>query len=361
MQIEATAGEYLYCFLLFNFIAILSFVNIKKRNNRLSSFIHVLVLIFCLTSYYDPDYYGYVRMVNGEAPIHEKIYEHIINATFHSNLLFRLVVWGGALFIYNKIIKLYKLSRFTSDYIFTIAFLLLFAYARASLAMVVYFLGIAYLTKQSRIKFLNIILGIALVFCAQFFHRSMLVLALMFPAIYLLKSRKLYVILLLCFPLALIGLSYGINMFTNGELAIGDDTFNSSATSYLGLENMFTIANDRFFILWVLKYIAIGILAVYTFIKINWGKIDVPRNIKQMGALIFCIVYFAMLFLIDGTYSELFSYRYLYMSLVPIVVVVTYMYDKKYLSFKQLNWLLLPSYIWANYWLIGKTFSSFFM
>ncbi len=159
MQIEATGGEYLYCFLLFNFIALLSFVNIKKRNKRLASFIHVLIMVYCLTSYYDPDYYGYVRIVNGESPIPERIYEHIINATFHSNLLFRLVVWGGALLIYNKIIKLYKLSIYTFDYIFVIAFLMLFAYARASLAMVVYFLGIAYLTRQRGLKLLNILLS----------------------------------------------------------------------------------------------------------------------------------------------------------------------------------------------------------
>ena len=55
------------------------------------------------------------------------------------------------------------------------------------------------------------------------------------------------------------------------------------------------------------------------------------------------------------------GYRYLYMTGIPICIIITYMYQTKLLSDKALKFILLPSLLYAELFIFGKILTLQFL
>ena len=101
----------------------------------------VLVVYVCV----DNDWYHYQQIISdydfsSRARNHgEKVYGVIARLVDRNYLLFRIIVWGGALLITTLTFKRFKINLNNAVYFIIAAFLLKFSYARATLAMHVIF------------------------------------------------------------------------------------------------------------------------------------------------------------------------------------------------------------------------------
>lgn len=152
------------------------------RNNKRAAIIS-FCLLFCIFATFDGDWYHYKDYVEKYFTIYknnthiEPLYGFIIeHLTFSSYFLFRLVVWGGGLFILKKALKRMYIDDNTGWFIFMLFSLLHFSYVRVSLGLSILFYGYTFVVKpvlNKRTR--SVFLGFVIMLLSVFFHKSMFV------------------------------------------------------------------------------------------------------------------------------------------------------------------------------------------
>ena len=99
-----------------------------------------LMLLFCLFSFWGTDWYGYLNYFTAvksgwedRVPM-EDVYIWLMEV-LPSYLLFRFIVWGGALLLLLKSVSNFEINKKLFLFLFCSIFLIWFTYARASLGM----------------------------------------------------------------------------------------------------------------------------------------------------------------------------------------------------------------------------------
>lgn len=359
---SANLGEYWFCFILMNLCFLLSycFVFRQEKNNL----IWFLILFFCIYSFWEVDFYGLAQFFFGVEDFKEPAYEYVRIISFGTYPLFRLYIWGCSLFFISKIIRLYTLPQNMFIYIFLIFFLLTFSYARASLAMSIYFYGFSKLLYANKRNYRQIFIGIFFILASFFFHRSMLVIIVLTPFAFLQYNKKRLIILFgITLFMSTVILSYLTNYIENITISGGTfENFEQSSVSYVVNIGEAEEYNWKFTLIRYLNYSSFYILTLYVS-YIMYFKKKPKKNIftKQecrLFSMIIVITLFSTLFIgSDMLGQQVIGYRYLYMTGIPLCILVTEIVKQRHCSWRMLHLLLLPAFLYAEGFIFGKILS----
>ena len=303
-------------------------------------FFAAFVVFYCI----NPDYFSYrewLNVANFDLWGKEKFYSYTI--LFCQSLpfdypyeVFRLIVWGGAVFIVYYTFRMYRemlLPGMAMLFLF-VFYSNTFCYARASLAMAVYFFGIAlYLLRDAKtLKFLGI--GIAL--SSYFFHHELLIGIAALPCLLIpFESKKgtfLSVILLIA---AIIVISYVSTHLTIFDDMFGDDELSSKIEGFSDGEQ------GKFRLSTLVKYL--NYFYPLYLIAICFWKKRVPPSIAGMYRIAFAIILVSVAFMFVFGLRSVFSYRVLYISMIPLALLIGYCYCNGYFKNWQLCTMLFLS------------------
>lgn len=361
VQWEASLWEFLFSFFFFNVILCVSFL--CARDCKIRQLPWLLALFFCVFAFWDTDYYSFrYFFYHPVSDFRDPLYYYLTYPAFGIYPIYRLIIWGCALYLFRKTCNRFGVNGNVSAYVFVAFFLLTFSFARASLGMALYFYGLSLLLKPNLLHRVDSYLwGIVFILLSYFGHRSMLPLIVMTPLAFV-KITRFRIFLLLClFPLMIWGIRtimlYFIDLdSSNGQLGEFSDAVRSYATS-----GDFVL-NWKFALITFLRNASHYLLCAYLLWMV-WLKrsyCSVPLYIKRFVTFSIAISCIAVsLSLSDIGVATVTSKRYLYMTGIPLSISLVYLVQEKKCSWRILNLLLIPSYLWAEAFFIGKLFSYY--
>ena len=238
--------------------------------------------------------------------------------------LFRLIVWGGALLL------VFFTARLCRDFLaphLVILFLFVFScttfsYARVSLGMAVFFMGIIVIMwgKKNSQK----LLGIVLALCSYFFHHEMIIGIGLLPGIILPFEKKKTIV----FALTLLGMMMAVIYYINSNVSLLETVFGADELA----EKMNTY-NERgqgvFRMSTALKYINIFLPFVFVTFFFYRQK-QLPKPIVGIHRITFLLMLATVAFFVISGPRSTYTYRVLYISIIPVSILVTYCFNQGY-------------------------------
>lgn len=327
---ECSQNMYLFCFMFFLGIALLFWKkNVIKYDGWKKTYQPIfvaLVFIYTILSFYNGDFWHYQAFVLGTddhwTPS-EPIYEIIADILGRNYLMFRIVIWGSALFLLLKIFKLYGLDRGQTLYFFFCTYISVFDYARASLAMAIMWLGVSYLIILTRKRpLIASTMGILLILLSFFFHHSMLVTILSCLMLLVPLNKKILLLIICLFPVLVIIAYKAITNYTGVDI-LGDDSIGRKLAG-LDFEAAEMSFLEKIRNLWhfMTFYIPFFIITYTIFLKKKTKQIRIAiRKYYQLYKVVFGVVLIASSMLFVGLENLLMFYRILYISMIPLAVI----------------------------------------
>lgn len=321
---------------------------IKKKSVNYIPFFLVSIL-FCTFCVFNGDWYYYIN-----AYIHaitksyskflhfEDAYVWIINnLTFESYILFRLIVWGGAIFFYYQGFKRLRMNDPSAFVAFLSTTLYAISYTRTALGLGILFCGYCYLITANK-KIYNYILGFTLIGLSLYFHRSMFVGFICAIASLLPPKKWVYLLSILSFPviLSLFSLYVAKNLDVESE---GYVYTTQKAVSF----------GPGVLIYDTLTYLFVFSTYIYLFIKFIKNQLDNTFRhlfIFMTYSIIMWILFY-IYFIMGGTGGLYFSQRIFQFIFITFPVLFAYMLKKcsqqrlvrfeYYLSFFTVNYIVI--------------------
>lgn len=248
--------------------------------------------------------------------------------------LFRLIVWGGAVFIAYYTFRMYRRLMLPG-----LALLLLFvfhagsfSYARASLAMAVYFFGIAMVLRHN--GSIPKLLGIGIALSSYYFHHELLIAIAALPFLFLSFEKKsssvlsIILLVIVIYAVSFIGsnLQFLDEMFDNDDLTSRIENINEKGQ---GTFRFSTLIN-------YLKYF----YPFYLITKYFWKK-KVPKSIAGMYRITCGILMLSIAFMVVYGLRSVYTYRVLYMAMIPLTLLIDYGFCHGYFKKRHLLLMLL--------------------
>lgn len=315
--------------------------NIANKNNK---FTWILLLLLCLYGVYAGDWIHYKDTLlyyeyYGETGL-EDIYDHIVSITGNNYLLFRLIIWGGALIVLHALFYRLPINRFRVLGFYAIWGILFFAYARVSLGLALFFYGFSFFVYPfRRHKTIGRIFGGICLISSFFCHKSIIVLCLLFPFAFISLSRKKIILLFVLGLASVSALNWLVQYIDILIVGIeGIEHFKQEARSQPLGQFLVGISNK----------IPLFLLFFYLMYKLQWKhRIQMlPLFIQRYFTLVIYIVLLSLIFYFSNIESKVLYYRTLYMSFIPLAIILSSAYD--FLSKKILVYLTIAAYIGGN-------------
>jgi len=329
------------------------FVVIQKRNNKgellksimMIGFMIVFSLFYCINS----DYFNY-RMVVGN-PI-KYFTEGTIEVTTFAIAtfvdgnyeLFRLIIWGSAILFYFLTSKILKLNSFFALLLWFVFFNGIIFYARATLAMAIFFLGAAIMIRRKKNIF-TLIIGAAIMISSLFFHREMMVAVGLSPIMFIKISKKNYKILLITVLVVAIPATFFIinNPSLLTDLTNNDtyaDRFNSyqdeMAAGTWGGQNI--LGYIALFLRYIIYYWMIIVIS-RVFLRNKETDDETFEMMRKIFQLASAVIVVASVFLLVFGYG-VFFYRIIYISAIPMSLLISYLYSVRKIKKQTVTVLL---------------------
>lgn len=292
----------------------------------------VYAIFYCI----DTDYFSYRDwMYDRDLTFWNKEMVYMVLIQFCKSLptnypyeFFRLIVWGGAILIVCLSAWQYR-RHFNPGLAIVFLFILYsstFSYARASLAMSVYFAGLSlFLNVQSKaIKTLAVIL-----ICSSYFlHHEMIVGICLLPCLFIPFERKsvfllsvlVILIVIVNFPFFL-NVNYLSSIFDNDDISSQIEHFNNK--------------EQRVFRLSTLVCYLTHFYPFYLITTLLWKK-KFPYSVTKMYRVIYGILAVSITFMVVSGPRSVFTYRVLFISMIPLTLLVDYCYCIGYFKKKHL-------------------------
>ena len=329
----------------------------------------MLSFVFCVFAIWAGDFYHYhdilermqdidLRFLTGHEAL-ERPYFYLASIVGYDYFLWRAGVWGLALIaikiLSDRLVSDSDRSRFF--FFFIIYSIILFSYARVSLAFSLAFLGFSFIVKtpkEGKRKFLSIVIGILIVAASMTLHRSAKFLLIIFPVslISLTKRNLRWIILIL--PLMFLAVDSVIQSVQGLLFAEGQTYDILKATRYLNGDRTVMTFGRR-------VQIALTYVFCYTYYAWLISQIfsprfsHVPYYIRCFANASFWILTVAALIgLASHANTFVISYRFMYFSIVPAPIVLSYFYDYGRLyKLVLITCLVNAAYLLVAYKLIG--------
>ncbi|MDE6295979.1 MAG: hypothetical protein K2M03_07940 [Muribaculaceae bacterium] len=310
----------------------------REPNPNLTLFMAVATFIYLLTYFIDTDYFHYEALVQDYSQrevFHvEPVYGLIAWIVGYNYTLFRVVVWGSALFLFCKTVKITDTNLNHALYTLFVIFIGTFAYARATLGMCFAYCGIALFVQNP--PGVKKIFGLCLLFCSIIFHNSMAViigvglLSLIVP----LNKKTLFISLIFTVAGALAITQLFISILTQNQ--IGDAYVMSKLYTYTSgnMEDDPTtmLGKIRYFLAAAAYYLGVYFCLRSIFKRKSKGlAVSKMEEVFTKCALLIILISTLLLFLPLGV--NVFAYRIRYMAMIPICICLTLMTDRREISF----------------------------
>lgn len=373
---EVTATLVAYCLFVYCLVCLLFFkkaINKKYQYsmgyNKSVVFLAFLFLLSVVTFCLSGDYFTYQQIVkeyNPRIPSYgEAVYHHIIGFVNKNYLLFRIVVWGGAEFIAYQTFKRFHTNKFLSLFILYVLFIKTFFYARASLAMALYFWGLSFIIRPFLIngtKLISKLIGVSIVVSSFLFHSSMAI-CILATIIILIPINKNTVRLIIVFILLiLLNVNFLQTFVQSSILGVGNDYIINKMSGYSIKETetfniigciRTTIDYCRFY----LPLLFIFLCFIEKKNKIILSKLKYANNLFKVTVLIILISAFTVLL---GIPNNVLFYRILYCSMIPITILLSLLYSNNLLSKRKLKiCLYLGIFVHVSDYIYAIAFYSF--
>lgn len=300
-------------------------------------------VFYCINS----DYFNYrewVRQPFFDDWAKEQVYVSIIlfcrtlPFDYHFEV-FRLIVWGGGLLLVLHTAKMYR-SLLMPGWVMLFLFVFfcnVFSYARASLAMAVFFTGlsIALWKKKRRWK----MLGIALAVCSYFFHHQMIVSIVLLPLILMPFEKKraifpsLFLLAIIIVVITYISANLELmeSVFGNDDLAEKIEHYNAAEQKIFRMSTFIRYLN---------------ILYPFFLITITFHKHKrQPKAITKLYRITFALLLVSVAFFVVFGSRSVYTYRVLYITIIPMSIMITYCHNHNYFKNYQLVIMLLLAFL----------------
>ena len=308
----------------------------KKRFKDVSWLFVIFFALFAVFYCVNDDYFQYRDWIYGrdfDFWGKEKFYVYtILVCRFlpfdYPYEVFRFIVWGGSILIAFCTFRMYRellLPGMTLMFLF-VCYSNTFCYARASLGMAVYFFGVALILIPE--KTVLKLLGIVIALSSAAFHHEMLIGIALLPALLFPFEKKstllLSVLLLIAAIIAISFVSTNLKMF---DALFGDDDLSSKIEEFSeGEQGAFRLST-------LVKYL--NYFYPLYLITICFWKKKVPPSIAGMYRIAFAIILVSVAFMFVFGLRSVFSYRVLYISMIPLALLVGYCYCNGYFKDRQ--------------------------
>lgn len=290
----------------------------------------LLCMAFCLFPFFGGDYFHYndsyeQAKIGGYAHM-EYIYVCFIQNWCYSYHMFRLGVWGLALFITVQAFKRFEVNSQLAFFFFAVIYLPWFSYARASLAMAFIVLGLSFIAKPiARWHSFSFILGICLMIISLAFHRTapIGIVCALGSLFFKNPSRKTIVLLCILFPCAVFVLSYALNMFMNIELGYDDYITGRQRDDYLtgDAEGGLSMGIGPYIMVFFARAPLFVVAVTYIYCAFKGIFKTFPKSIKVISSYAFLLILLAIAFSFDlGFNTYTLYYRTLIFAHIPSAI-----------------------------------------
>ena len=222
-------------------------------------------------------------------------------------------------------------------------------YARATLAMAIYFIGIALIIRSKK-KIISSLIGCVCVISSALFHRELLVAIGLAPVIFIQVTNKNYkrivaLILLISIPAIFLVLSNPqllTDMTNNETYAERFESYqNEIASGAWGGKNIYgyIVMVIRHIIYYLILFV---IARVFLKREKRYEKNEGFEAMRKLFQLVFAIIIVATLFFIVFGFGPFF-YRILFISAIPLSLLLCYLFINKYISKRTMMCLALFS------------------
>ena len=292
-------------------------------------------LVFCLFSFWGTDWFHYAEMyfnilyVSGFNTSLESVYS-LIAVISPNYLVFRAIIWGGALFFLCLLFKHVSVSGDLLLAIFCALWLIDFGYGRVVLAYTLMYVGGSVLMKPLNGKILlSIMLGAALLALSLFFHKTaffgvtLIVLAL-FPR---LLNKRTFMLVMIMYPFVLLLVQLLLMQFMDTAVDYSERNSSSAAGQTYLNEDTREIG---------LAYLLHLILRHIPYYTVKEDEEDqevqeVPSEIRFFSRLTVYCVLVSTIFLFDLGANTLTLYiRFMMYGFIPACVVLAWAWQHRY-------------------------------
>lgn len=320
------------------------FVNSTFRAVTISAILIGFCLFYCL----DTDFFNYMMVATspeqyaGEGTV-EEIYLMLARVINGDYLLFRSLIWGSAVIIVYFACCLFKTSPYVAIMLLLLVFFNVFCYGRISLAMSIFWLGLS-INYNSRGWSMRMI-GVFFIFLSFVFHRSTAIVIACLGILFLPFNRRNELIISTLVVIIGGGFAYLVlsgEVFSAGsDLAGRIDSYNNQIAEGqwggLNLVGLFFRVSQ-----YVLFYL------VFFIVRSKIIKMSVvPPQILALYKVTWILIVVSTAFLLALGFTPYF-YRVINMTLIPLSILVSYLYLSREISPKLLKMVLLVSLIYHN-------------
>lgn len=307
----------------------------------------IILFVLYLTFAYDGgDFFHYAEIVqkNFDDDL-ERFYRHLGDFVSHNYFLFRICVWGGAFFLFFITCKRFLIDPYKASYFLFVVYILIFDYARATLAMAVYFYGLSFLCMPIRNnKFISYIIGFIIIASSVGFHRSMYLVIVMTSMIVIPINKKTIIFILLLFAMSgpflnrifFMLVHYGVMGFNDLNEKIAEYSSQGFYDGYSQLEWIRRAMEYSTF------FIPFGIVTYKLIIQNNSTDEDMCFiAIKRLYKVTLGLLMLAISTLLVDLETFTLFYRFLYMSMIPICILFCYAREQNVISHSLYKKVLL--------------------
>lgn len=300
--------------------------------------VEFLIVLFCLFSFWGADWFHYAQIfakIKNFGGTHmEDIYISIVNIS-PNYLVFRMIVWGAALFFVFDSFKRIGINYVVAVLIFSATWLIWFSYARVSLAMAMMFWGVSVLFNPLRKKqYLSTIIGLTAIIASFYFHKTAVfgisIIGISF-LVSKLNGRTIIILSILLIPVEFLLVQHFLLDYMLIEVSAEDSVIGASLVSgqrYLGEKTIVSGFGSN-----VAKFLELVpyYLTLVCCLKLNLKRnrfFNIPNDIKIFAYIAFYTIIFSTIFAFDfGLSTEIFYGRFMRFAFLPCVIVITYCYE----------------------------------
>lgn len=249
--------------------------------------------------------------------------------------LFRLIVWGGGVLLVSLTSKMYRnllMPGLAVMFLF-VFFGNTFSYARASLAMAIFFSGISiYLCVENTFAKM---LGIGMAVCSYFFHHELVIGVGILPCILLPFEKKKSIFLsIILFAIIIAGITYVNSNLALMESIFGNDDVAEKIEYYNdALQRAFRMST-------LISYLNI-FYPFFLMILFMYQQEDPPKAIVGLYRITFGLLMVSSAFMIVSGLRSVYTYRVLYISIIPMSIMMAYFYNQGFFKRYQFAIMLL--------------------
>lgn len=264
----------------------------------------------------------------------EPIYEVIARFVGYNYILFRLVVWGGAFCLFLKTAKRFGLDIYKTAFLLYAMFIGIFDYARASLAMSMFFYGFSFVCIPiNKRRLLSYMAGVAFMLASLLFHTSMTIVIASTMITFIPFNKRTIIVGILILAVSVPFMNTILGVIVDQALG-GDGRLNENIVGYARQvteeETYSTLEWIRRWVCYSTLFIPIIILGYKFFLQRH--KLPIPSSIKKLYKITLAVQIIAFSTLIIDLKTFILFYRILYISMIPVAILFSYSRQQGFIS-----------------------------